>query len=59
MIEGNKGARSVAHCHRGLGLLYRRVGKRDEAEKHRATALAMYRDMDMGFWEQKTEVDLQ
>ena len=49
----------VAHCHRGLGLLYQRVGERRKAEEQVTTALAMYRDMDMGFWQQKTEVDLQ
>jgi class 3 adenylate cyclase/tetratricopeptide (TPR) repeat protein len=49
----------VAHCHRGLGQLYHCVGERQKAEQQVAIALAMYRDMDMGFWQQKTEVDLQ
>jgi tetratricopeptide (TPR) repeat protein len=49
----------VAHCHRGLGRLYHCVGERQKADEQVAIALAMYRDMDMGFWQQKTEVDLQ
>ncbi len=40
----------VAHCHRGLGRLYGREGKRQEAEEYVARAVAMYRDMGMRFW---------
>jgi tetratricopeptide (TPR) repeat protein len=40
----------VAHCHLGLGKLFRRVGKCDEASEHLASATRMYRDMDMRFW---------
>jgi tetratricopeptide (TPR) repeat protein len=40
----------VAHCHRGLGRLYRRTGGRRRADEHLATATAMYRGMDMRFW---------
>ena len=40
----------VAHCHLGLGKLYRRTGKRREAQEHLATAAMMYREMDMRFW---------
>ena len=39
-----------AHCHHGLGKLYRSVGKRQEAQSHLAAATAMYRDMRMCFW---------
>jgi class 3 adenylate cyclase/tetratricopeptide (TPR) repeat protein len=49
----------VAHSHRGLGLLYQRIGDRQNAEEQVAIALAMSRDMDMDLWQQKTEVDLQ
>jgi len=45
----------VAHCHLGLGRLHRRMGKRQEAEEHLATAATMYREMDMGFWLEKAE----
>ena len=37
----------VAHCHLGLGKLYRRTGKREEADEHLTTATTMYREMDM------------
>ena len=40
----------VAHCHLGLGKLYRRTGDGAKAEEHLTTASAMYREMDMGFW---------
>ncbi len=33
----------VAHCHLGLAKLYRRTGKRQEAQEHLATATTMYR----------------
>jgi tetratricopeptide (TPR) repeat protein len=39
----------VAHCHLGLGKLYRRTGKRDQAQEHLTTATTMYREMDMSF----------
>ena len=31
----------AAHCHLGLGTLYRRTGKREQAEKHFTTATTM------------------
>jgi class 3 adenylate cyclase/tetratricopeptide (TPR) repeat protein len=40
----------VAHCHLGLGKLYRRIGKRDQAQEHLTTATTMYREMDMTYW---------
>jgi len=44
----------VAHCHLGLGALYRRIGKRGQARERFAVATAMYREMEMGFWLEKT-----
>jgi tetratricopeptide (TPR) repeat protein len=44
----------VAHCHRGLGQLYRRTGTREQA--HVATATAMYREMGMTYWLEQAEV---
>ena len=49
----------VAHCHLGLGKLYARTGKRDEAQEHLTTALTMYREMDMQFWLEKAEAELK
>jgi len=43
----------VAHCHLGLGRLYRRTGKRQEAQEHLATATTMYREMGMTYWLEK------
>ena len=45
----------VAHCHLGLSKLYRRTGKRQDAQEHLATAATMYRDMDMPFWLEQAE----
>ena len=49
----------VAHCHLGLGKLYRRTGKREQAQEHLTTATTMYREMDMRFWLEKAEAELQ
>jgi class 3 adenylate cyclase/tetratricopeptide (TPR) repeat protein len=48
----------VAHCHLGLGKLYRRTGKREQAQEHLTTAATMYREMDMRFWLEKAEAEL-
>jgi tetratricopeptide (TPR) repeat protein len=45
----------VAHCHLGLGKLYRRTGDRAKAHEHLMAASAMYREMNMGFWLEKAE----
>ena len=47
----------VAHCHLGLGKLYRRTGKRDEAHHQLTTATTMYREMDMRFWVEQAEAE--
>jgi class 3 adenylate cyclase/tetratricopeptide (TPR) repeat protein len=48
----------VAHCHLGLGKLYRRTGKREQAQEHLSTATTMYREMDMRFWLEKAELEV-
>jgi hypothetical protein len=45
----------IAHCHLGLGKLYRRTGKREQAQQHLATATTMYREMGMTFWLETAE----
>jgi class 3 adenylate cyclase/tetratricopeptide (TPR) repeat protein len=45
----------AAHCHLGLGKLYRRVGDRTKAEEHLSLAATMYREMDMRFWLEKAQ----
>jgi tetratricopeptide (TPR) repeat protein len=47
----------VAHCHLGLGKLYRRTGKRDQAREHLTTAMTMYREMDMRFHLEQVEAE--
>jgi class 3 adenylate cyclase/tetratricopeptide (TPR) repeat protein len=48
----------VAHCHLGLGKLYRRTGKREQAHEHLTTATTMYREMDMRFWLEQGEAEI-
>jgi hypothetical protein len=48
----------VAHCHLGLGKLYRRTGQRQEAQEHLTTATTMYCEMDMRFWREKGEAEM-
>ena len=49
----------VAHCHLGLGKLYRRTGKREQASEHLTAATTMYREMGMTYWLQKAEVEMR
>jgi tetratricopeptide (TPR) repeat protein len=48
----------VAHCHLGLGKLYRRTDKPEQAQEHLATATTMYRDMGMTYWLEKAEAEV-
>jgi tetratricopeptide (TPR) repeat protein len=45
----------VAHCHLGLGKLYRHTLRSPEAREHFTTATSMYREMDMRFWLEQSE----
>src|SRR5262249_8343419 len=47
----------VAHCHLGLGTLYRRTGKREQAHEHFTTATTMYREMGMTYWLEQAEAE--
>ena len=47
----------IAHCHLGLAKLHRRTGKREQAQDHLTTAIAMYREMDMPFWLAQAEAE--
>jgi class 3 adenylate cyclase/tetratricopeptide (TPR) repeat protein len=49
----------VAHCHLGLGKLYRRTGKREQTHEHLTTATTMYREMGMTYWLEKAEAELR
>jgi hypothetical protein len=49
----------VADCHLGLSKLYRRTGRRQEAQEHLTTATTMYREMEMHFWLEQAEAELK
>ena len=50
-LAGKLGMRPlVAHCHFGLGRLYRRVGQRMQAEEHLSRSCSMFAAMDMKSW---------
>jgi len=48
----------VAHCHFGLGKLYRRTRKLQQAEEHLTTATTMYRETGMTSWLAKAETEM-
>jgi tetratricopeptide (TPR) repeat protein len=48
----------IAHCHLGLGRLYRRIGQREQGEASLTTATTMYREMDMRFWLEKADAEM-
>jgi tetratricopeptide (TPR) repeat protein len=48
----------VAHCHLGLGKLYRRTGKREQAQEHLSMATTMYREMGMTYWLKKAQSEM-
>ena len=47
----------AARCHLSLGVLYVRTGRREQSQGHLATALAMFREMEMTYWLQKVEAE--
>jgi len=47
----------TAHCHLGLGALYRRAGKRPETREHITTAVTMFGEMDMRYWREQAEAE--
>jgi hypothetical protein len=49
----------VAHCHLGLGKLYRRTDKCERAREHLTTATMMYREMGMTYWLEKAEIEMK
>jgi class 3 adenylate cyclase/tetratricopeptide (TPR) repeat protein len=56
-LAGELGMRPlVAHCHLGLGTLYRLTDKRAQTREHLTTATSMYRDMGMTYWLEKAEM---
>ena len=54
-----QGRDRLAHCHFGLGKLYRRTGSAEDAQEHLATATTMYREMDMRFWLEQAQAEMR
>src|SRR2546425_313848 len=54
------GMRPLAgRCHLGLGELYRRTDKRQQAQEHLGTATMMYREMGMTYWLERADAALK
>ena len=49
----------VAHCHLGLAKLDRDVGQLEQAKEHLATAMTMFREMDMTYWLEQAEAEMR
>jgi tetratricopeptide (TPR) repeat protein len=47
-----------AHCHSGLGMLYAKLGQREQARTALATAVDLYAAMKMTFWLPEAEAAL-
>ena len=48
----------MAHCKLGLGTLYLKKGRREQAHAELSTAIALYHAMDMTFWLPQAEAAL-
>jgi Flp pilus assembly protein TadD len=44
-----------AHCHFGLGTLYAKIGRREQARAKLSAAIDLYRAMEMTFWLPRAE----
>jgi len=49
----------IAHCHLGLGKLYRGADKGGQAQEYLTIAAAMYREMEMTIWLEKAEAEMR
>jgi tetratricopeptide (TPR) repeat protein len=48
----------LAHCHRGLGTLYAKTGRPEQARVELSAAIDLYHAMDMAFWLPQAEAEL-
>jgi tetratricopeptide (TPR) repeat protein len=48
----------LAHCHFGLGILYNRIGRPEQARAELSAAIELYRAMEMTFWLERAEMAL-
>jgi tetratricopeptide (TPR) repeat protein len=59
MLAETLGMRPLqAHCHLGLGTLYAKIGRQQQARAALATAIGLYRAMEMTFWLPQAEAAL-
>jgi hypothetical protein len=56
--RGVQGGLTPRASHLGLGKLYRRTDKREQAQEHLAAATTMYREMGMMYFLQKAEAEM-
>jgi len=49
----------AAHCHFGLGKLYRRTVERELAREHLTSATTMFHEMGVTYWLEKAEAERQ
>lgn len=49
----------IAHGHLGLGKLYRRSGKRGQAQEHLAIATTMFVEMEMTYWQEQAQIEIK
>jgi tetratricopeptide (TPR) repeat protein len=58
-LAGELGMRPLqAHCHLGLGTLYTKLGRPEQARAELSAAIELYRAMDMTFWLPQAEAAL-
>ncbi|MBI3327878.1 MAG: hypothetical protein HYZ81_14405 [Nitrospinae bacterium] len=48
----------MAHCHLGLGTLYLKMARQEQARAELSTAVELFRAMDMTFWLPQAEAAL-
>jgi tetratricopeptide (TPR) repeat protein len=48
----------AAHCRFGLGMLYTKINRCEQAQAELSTAIALYRSMEMSFWLPEAEAAL-
>ena len=49
----------LAHCHVGLGKLYRGANDLKQAKVHLGNGVTMMREMEMGLWLERAEAELK
>ena len=47
-----------AHCHLGLGTLYAKIGRPEQARTESSATIELYRPMEMSFWLPQAEATL-